>query len=238
MILAGLLASGGWLRAEATNSTLVQSSVLESVNYFRVSHVTVGLADELTKANHTLTGTNKVVGTVLDLRFADGAESSAVNQSAELFVTNKLPLAILVNSGTRGAAAALAATLREQKAGLVLGGAATGVKPDIAVKVSAEDERIYFANAYAMLTKTNLSAGAGLSATNQVAVTNQPPRRRVSEADLVEARRKGAADPEEELDNSPAPPVLPEKPVVRDPVLARALDLLQGLALVREKHGG
>jgi hypothetical protein len=61
--------------------------------------------------------------------------------------------------------------------------------------------------------------------------TNRPGRRtRPNEADLVRARREGLS-----LDGDF--PVgrdgEPEKPVIRDPTLARAVDLLKGLAIVR-----
>lgn len=106
-----------------------------------------------------------------------------------------------------------------------------GLKPDIEVKVKAADEGIYFADAYANLGKTNRLASASGMLTNQADGTNPPARRRVNEADLVRARREGRdAEPDTAAeDREPGP----ERAVLRDPVLARALDLLQGLALVR-----
>jgi hypothetical protein len=67
-------------------------------------------------------------------------------------------------------------------------------------------------------------------ATNLAGTTNRNVRRpRFNEAELVRERREGATldadDTEREAE--------PEKPVVHDPVLARALDLLKGLAVVR-----
>jgi hypothetical protein len=106
---------------------------------------------------------------------------------------------------------------------------AQGLKPDIEVAVNAEDERAYRDDAYAVLPKTNdasvLLAGPGES-------TNRAVRRpRISEADLVRERREGTnintddftAVRDREL----------EKPLIRDPALARAVDLLKGLAVVR-----
>jgi hypothetical protein len=74
-------------------------------------------------------------------------------------------------------------------------------------------------------------AGSSPGLTNSASGTNRPARRpRFNEAELVRERREGiseadmTASRERELD----------KPLVSDPVLARALDLLKGLALVRQ----
>lgn len=175
--------------------------------------------------------------------------------------TNTLdwPVVVLVNQETAGAAEALAALFRETGTGLILGsrtiGAAMtfkeftlsngqrlriatnpvkfasgavvppdGLLPDIQVKVAAEEEKIYWNDPYALWSAANL-------ATNTPASTNRITRRvRTNEADLVRARRQGlnldeasirAREPE------------PEIPVIRDPALGRAVDLLKGLAVVR-----
>jgi len=170
------------------------------------------------------------------------------------------PVVVLVNNETTGAPEAVAALLRETGAGLLLGastrGAAmtarefplangqilriattpvklgggklippSGVVPDIQVAVTAADESIYFNDPYAVINKF-------AALTNRLgSVTNQVPRRtRTTEADLVRARREGTS-----LDGE-LPPLRdaePEPPVIRDPVLARAVDLLKGLAVVR-----
>ena len=107
---------------------------------------------------------------------------------------------------------------------------AQGVKPDIEVVVSPEAERAYLEDAYATLPRTNLLAG--LSAFAGADGTNRAVRRpRISEADLVRERREGT---NLNLENFTAVRDRePEKPVIRDPVLARAVDLLKGLAVVR-----
>jgi hypothetical protein len=175
----------------------------------------------------------------------------------------KAPAAVLVNRDTSGAAEALAAILRETGVGLILGSktaggamiakefplkdgqrlriatvpvklgdgspmSAQGVKPDIEVAVTAEDERAYLEDAYAVLPRTNLASGIFTSAEG----TNRPVRRpRISEADLVRERREGT---NLNLENFTAVRDRePEKPLIRDPVLARAVDLLKGLAVVR-----
>ena len=101
---------------------------------------------------------------------------------------------------------------------------ADGVKPDIEVTVSPDAEREYFENAYAVIN--NPTSDAGMVEETNVA----PTRLRINEADLVRERREGGTN----LDELPLPPEhKPEKPVIRDPVLARAVDLLKGLAVVR-----
>jgi hypothetical protein len=176
--------------------------------------------------------------------------------------TNALtwPVVALVNGETTGAPEALAALLRETGAGLILGsptiGAAmttkeitlgtgqrvrvaahpvklgggtplpsTGVVPDIQVNVSPADERAYWSDPYNVpahtLATTNVVAGG----------TNRPARRpRTNEADLVRARREGL-DPNDEMLRPRESE--PEAPVIRDPALGRAVDLLKGLAVVR-----
>jgi hypothetical protein len=177
-----------------------------------------------------------------------------------------IPVAVLVNGQTAGAPEAVAGMLRMLGAGLILGNqtagqaliaqefrlkngdrlrigiapialgdgselGASGVKPDITVEVSSQDERVYYADAFKVIPKP--AAGSSLL-TGGVASTNRAARRpRFNEAELVRERREGY-NPDTDL---PAPSDNePEKPLVHDPALARALDLLKGLAVVREAH--
>jgi hypothetical protein len=169
------------------------------------------------------------------------------------------PVAVLVNQFTSGAAEALAAMLRQADVGLLIGTNTAGqasitrdftlsngdllrvavapvkvagkdvlarLKPDILVQVSPEDEKAYFVDAYKVLHKP----GAAIDNTNlaSLSVTNRP-RRRLNEAELVRMLREGE-DPEEERATRSAEP--PPR-VVTDPALARAIDLLKALAVVR-----
>jgi C-terminal processing protease CtpA/Prc len=104
-----------------------------------------------------------------------------------------------------------------------------GLKPDILVDVSFADERDYYADAFKVIPRTN-SAGSSVSRTNLASGTSRNVRRpRFNEAELVRERREGATLDDDVTEKEPEP----EKPVVHDPVLARALDLLKGLAVVR-----
>jgi hypothetical protein len=106
-----------------------------------------------------------------------------------------------------------------------------GLAPDISIEISAEDDRAYYADAFRELPRVNLAANTTLSLTNPASETGRAARRpRFNEAELVRERKDAAnADPSvaagRELEL--------ESPMVHDPVLARALDVLKGLAVVR-----
>ena len=106
-----------------------------------------------------------------------------------------------------------------------------GVSPDIVVEVSPQDERAYYNDAFSSVAQSNRLVSSGLSLTNRASGTNRVERRpRFDEAALVRERKAGVAlDSDLPISRDSAP----EKPLVRDPVLARALDLLKGLAVVR-----
>jgi hypothetical protein len=175
------------------------------------------------------------------------------------------PLAVLVNRQTRGAAEAVAAVLRSSGAALVIGGstagevaryeefalsngrklrlavapvkgsdgsflAPTGVQPDIAVSVPEAEERGWMEDPFGA-SGVAASAGGAAAGTNSVA----KPRRRLTEADLVRARREGKSGGQGTNAVSTAAPVTPPVRVVRDPSLARALDLLKGLSVIRSQ---
>lgn len=108
-----------------------------------------------------------------------------------------------------------------------------GVRPDIQVAVNVADEKGYYADAFKNLSRpTNLLASVDSSLTNSTASeTSRTGRRRLTEADLVRERR-AELNRDAETAAVAARKVEPDKPVVRDPALARALDLLKGLAIV------
>jgi len=228
ILSAGLLMICGSLRAGTTNAALAKAAVLESnVAYLRVNQVAEGLAAEIQSAQTALAATNKIIGTVLDLRFADGDDLAAAKTVAGLFAVKKLPLAILVNGGTLGAAAALGTSLREAGDGLVLGGAEAQLKPDLAVTVNIEEEKQFIQNPYAAPPPGDTNSAA--TNRNLAAFIDH-----TSEADLV---REKVKDGEQDEDLAPTRPVEPPKPYIRDPVLARAVDLIKALAVLHQPHG-
>ena len=233
LALAGSPAAQTSLHADAAAAALVRAVVLENdIFYLRASHVGTNLAGEIRSAQGALAATNKIIGTVLDLRFADGDNSEAAKAAADLFAAKKLPLAVLTDGETRDAAVQLAESLRNARAGLIFGSATSGTKslapiqPDIAVKVSPEDERVFMENPY---------AAPAANETNSPAATNNllPFVNHTSEADLVRAKIK---DGDEDESLPTARQTEPPKPFIRDPVLARAVDLIKGLAIVHAPH--
>ena len=270
--------------ASTSASAITKVTIIDDhIACLRVGEVSASLPAEIRRQCISLSATNKLIGLVLDLRFADGEDYAAAAAAADLFVpTQKAlldwgkgtiksaekddaftwPVAILVNTETVGAAEALAAVLREAGAALILGGTtrgaamttqdfslkngqqlriatapvklgsgetlSKGVKPDIEVKISPELERAFLEDPYVATTKTNLASAPGGSIST--APTNRPTRRRPNEADLVRARRDGFSLEGEFPVGQDSEP---EKPVLRDPTLARAVDLLKGLAVVR-----
>ncbi|MCP5524002.1 MAG: hypothetical protein H7A46_20900 [Verrucomicrobiales bacterium] len=164
------------------------------------------------------------------------------------------PVTVLVNSRTAGAAEALAAVLRDQEVALTLGGQtageafafqdhalstgaslriasgtvrlgdgtelpSAGLMPDVRVNVPIEQER----------TLVNDGEVARTTAAQGQVAANGP--RRMTEADLVRLHREGMqalTNPPPAEATAPAAP-----PAVIDPVLARALDLLRGLVILR-----
>ena len=138
---------------------------------------------------------------------------------------------------------------------------AQGIKPDISVTVSPENERAYYKDAFAVLPGTPSPDGtvaAGASPTNSA--SQAMARGRLNEAELVRQHKQGSVqnasasgpvrmseaelvrehkqgiDPDSDSDEAPAPQPEAAAPVVNDPVLARALDLLKGLAVIQQNH--
>ncbi|TSA40934.1 MAG: hypothetical protein D4R57_01245 [Verrucomicrobiales bacterium] len=291
--LEGLLHSvrGKVTVLEVTTNTATEAvaisravSLGEGIAYLRLASVQEGLAAGISAGCAAINATNKLTGLVLDLRFTAGNDYAAVAAAVDLFVSEErplldwgkgvmkstaktnalsLPVTLLVNSETVGAAEALAEVMRDTGTGLILGnttrGAAMtsreftlkngrklriadapvklgngsaiadkGVTPDILVTVAEADERAYMNDPYAIPSKPTVVTNTVLSSTNRA-----PRRARVTEADLVRARREGVRLDE---DQTPQRETEPEKPFIRDPALARAVDLLKGLAVVRRSR--
>jgi hypothetical protein len=173
-----------------------------------------------------------------------------------------IPVAILVNSQTAAAAEALAAVLRDNDVGLILGsqtageasifkefplrdgsklrvavapvgfGAgktlAHGVTPDIAINASLEDERAYLQDPFKELhPQPNPRTDAAR------AIAEEP---RMNEVELIREHREG--DAPDQIPARNTPDVAEAPPVVADPALARALDLVIGLAVVQPNRPG
>lgn len=227
-LLAVLLATQISLRADTTNGALAKSAIFEkNVLYLRVGTVSKNLAEEIQSAQSVLTATNKIVGTVLDLRFAGGDDLDSAKSAEHLIAAQNLPLAILVNDQTRDAAATLAVDLRAARAGLIFGGASAAVKPDISISVNTTNEEKFLENPFGTIStnQTNFAT----STTNDFL----PSVDHTTEADLV---REKIRDGDEDDEPVPARPVEAPKKFIRDPVLARGLDFVKGLAIFHLSH--
>jgi hypothetical protein len=114
---------------------------------------------------------------------------------------------------------------------------AQGLAPDIQVAVTRADEEAYYGDAYKTLPNPLAVAAFSHGATNKAGLLGGTNRSgaRINEAELVRLRSEGQ-DIDSENPNPPPKAVEPSKPVVQDPVLARALDLLKGLAVVRKSR--
>lgn len=259
-IPAALLAAGMWLLSSSQAAEPARADVFAShFARLRIERVDAGLAEGIRTRCKELTFDKPLKGLVLDLRFAQGQDFAEAAAVADLFLAKEkklaaaggrefksaskkdalnLPVVVLVNRETTGAAELLAAILREQRVGLLLGartaggGSATlaegaplpanGLEPDIPEIIGPADEKAYLANAYAELPAAKSTAAP--------ASTNRPPR--LNEAELVRRQREGQAREEDTVAASSKAGAAPEG--VRDPVLARALDLLKGLAVARQ----
>lgn len=113
---------------------------------------------------------------------------------------------------------------------------AKGVKPDIQVSVKPEEEKVYYKDPFKELPSSMalISSILGENGIGQTNATNRVRQRPITEAELMRERKE---HPGAELDGSVTPgnsrDVETEKPVVRDPVLGRALDLVKGISVVR-----
>ena len=282
---------------DATAAPVARRERLEGgVLYLKVGQVSDGLPAALKAALTDAAWVTNASGLVVDLRFASGDSLPAAGRSAALFSERteavlrwdaasvsgsgaerlwSLPLAVLVNGRTGGAAEALAAVLRQETGSALVGQATAGthgvyrevpladgsrlripsgrlrlgdgstlaagpIAPDIRVPVTEAAERAFVENPVA----TVKAAGPNGSASGRSAT-----RRKVTEADLVRAQRGEPTDPEGPGTRQAPSPTTGDLPAetppgakspatlrLADPVLARAADLVRGLAAFRKSN--
>jgi hypothetical protein len=127
---------------------IIKSTVFDGAyGFVRIGRVGPGLAGEVNKAYEQLSSSNKLKGLIVDLRFAIGYDYAAAADTADLFFKTEqpllqwgetkahskakataidLPLVLLVNHDTTGAAEALAAVLRQMDGALLIGSPTAG----------------------------------------------------------------------------------------------------------------
>lgn len=215
------LAGFGWAAvcAQAAEPSLKVSVLDNAVLCLRASRVPDNVPEQIRAA----TLPRHLTGMVLDLRFADGAATNA----ADYFIHGKSPLVLLVNSETRGAAAQLAEDLRASASAILIGSTNSpkNLAPDIVVAVSPEDEKRFQENPFLASTANPFAIA---STTNLLAFVDH-----TSEAELVRKRIKDGDDD----GDAATPRAQPAQPVIRDPALARAMDLLKALAVWHPARG-
>lgn len=218
MRIAAFFILAASLTARADSTLLTASSPEHDILCLRATR----MPEDLAKAVQDAEPTNKFSGLVLDLRFADGDKEVSSNN----FPGRKnLPLVILVNSLTRGAAAELAFRLHAENRAVIIGSTnvAGKITPDIFVAVSAEQEKSFLENPFSSADdKSPVPAATELL----------PPIDHTSEAELVRRRVKDGDDAVAET-----PRNAPTQPVLRDPALARAVDLLKAVAVLKQSGG-
>jgi hypothetical protein len=168
--------------------------------------------------------TNRIAGVVLDLRFAGGDSSPADN----FLLDKKTRLVLLVNSQTRGAALELAGKLRAAGRAVIIGStnAVGALSADILVNATVEAEKKFQSDPFA--------AGASTNAASPLAKADLVPYvDHMSEAELVHRKIKDGED----MDEADLTPRAALPPVIRDPALARAVDLLKVLAVLKPLRG-
>jgi hypothetical protein len=131
----------------STNGPSVTGTTYDrSYGYLRINHLGQE-ADRQFRAEHAKVATNRLKGLVIDLRYASGQNYAAAVAVADMFLPNEQPLldwgdgmrhstsksnpinvpvALLVNRKTSGAAEALAGMMRQAEIGLVLGSKTAG----------------------------------------------------------------------------------------------------------------
>jgi hypothetical protein len=232
-----LLVALALLPSQTALGALSKTAVLEgNIGYLHVSQMDTNLSTEIQAALNNLAATNTIVGIVLDLRFASGSDASGLKAAEEVLEQQRIPLAILVNAQTADAAASLAEDLHGANAGLIFGGTASKVKPDIAVSLNAGQEQDFLKTPYGVL---------GASLTNEDSNTNFLPYIDIdhtSEADLVREKKESDESGDDSASAtaataSPTPAPAPQVPFIRDPVLAHGVDFIKGVTALRLSKG-
>lgn len=223
-VYAGILpAALLFMASQGAGAALDRCVVLENnVGYLHIAKTDKGLVNGIPAALNRLETTNNIAGLVVDLRFAGGNDADDLTAIEHLLEQTKLPLAILINSQTADASAKLAEDLREENTGLVFGSAADNFQPDISIPANADDQKKFLNDPYATLPRSASPADSGTNLLTLVDIDH------TTEADLVREKIKDG-----EQDDTTDHVFTPEKPFIHDPVLARGVDFIKGVAALR-----
>jgi C-terminal processing protease CtpA/Prc len=285
VLLDGVTADDG-----ATNAPLVSAKSLFDRNfgYVRIGRFGDGLAARFNEAIEQLASSNKLKGLVIDLRYASGRDYASAVSTADGFFANEqplldwgagvkkssatdaplsMPVAILINRETRGAAEAFAGILRQGRVALLLGTNTAGEACLYRDFSLSNGRRVRVAVSTVRLGNNEALPATGLKPDLVIEVDPQAERMHFADAYAVHpagtaeliatnlAAASGTNRPprrrinEAELvraqregrepgdETNRIAHPEPPRPTVTDPALSRALDLLKGLALVQQFRG-
>ncbi len=277
------LGDGSAPAANSSASIAKTNSFDGGLAYVRLARVGSGAASQIADF---IKAVPKTKGVVIDLRFAKGDDYAAAVEVVNLFLGSEhpvlkwsdtigktavrndvidLPVAVLVNRQTSGAAEALAAALRDQSLAILIGRPTAGQANVFDSFPLSNGQKLKIARSKVELPNGKAIGPEGLTPDTTVEVDEKNERRWLENPYLIIARPSVAEGPapfltsvtnrlgrrmnaaevgrrhmeelQEDASGGRAPgPSAPAKPqVVQDAALARALDFLKGLNVARER---
>jgi C-terminal processing protease CtpA/Prc len=265
--------------ADRPPDAITRRSVFEDqFGFIRIRAVDERLPSDFRKSLAQLLESNKLSGIILDLRYAEGADYQAAAQVADAFVdagqpllglagkkitstdqpsTVRLPLAVLVNAQTRGAAEALAAMLKEAASGLLIGTKTMGEALLFEMFTLSNGQRLRIGKVPIQVGAGKIIPASGIEPDIVLAIASDEEKlfyqdpyrqrrlttrtasgepatsanrsRRLNEAELVRRHREGFDFSDEEEQTSM------QSTVVTDPALSRAIDFLKGVSKLKAR---
>ena len=266
--------------ADQPPDAITRRSVFENqFGYIRIRSVDERLPSDFRRSLEQLLQSNKLSGVILDLRYAEGTDYEAAAQVADQFVdpgqpllglggkkitstdqppTVRLPLAVLVNGETRGAAEAVAAMLKEVASGLLIGKKTTGEALLFETFTLSSGQKLRVGKVPIEVGADKVIPASGIEPDVVLAIapdeeklfyqdpyrarrlttrpvagepaTSANRSRRMNEAELVRRHREGFDFSEEEEEERST-----QSTVVTDPALSRAIDFLKGVSKLRAR---
>jgi hypothetical protein len=253
----------------------------DAYGYIQIRSVDDRLRTEFQKWITQTNGTNSLRGIVIDLRYAEGDDYAAAASVADQFVkggepllkvgTNQvqstdkskpidLPVAVLANKQTRGAAEALASLVRETGTGLVIGSTTAGEARLFETLTLSTGQQLKIGTVPIEVGDHKVIPSKGLLP--DIAVTVNPAAERIfyqdpfrsistsggqvvpgSTNEIAAGTNRTRRFNEAELvrrhraginlDEAVAAADV-DQPLIHDPVLARALDFLKGISALQQ----
>lgn len=250
--------------------------------YLRVGQVSEGLAEEFDSTFANLRIGGKLEGLILDLRFAKGVDYAEAAALVDRFLKKEkkllqigartirstakqeaisVPVAVLVNSKTVGAAEALAALMRRSNVGLLIGADTAGGVSQFREFPLSNGQRLRVATGPLLFGEGEILTGGAVQPDIEIDVavedelaylenayqvlpddpvhsqieSETSPFRPLNEAEIVRRHKKEQGE-ELRVEDTKEEFEAPLELGIRDPALSRALDVLKALAVVRKIH--